>query len=209
MHLDVYVRTGSCFIASECVNACIVARACPCACICTLAPGARPRFSGERTSVCRHPSLSDVQVSWGVAGVSGNSATSARECPWIHASKHRQPPEPLRELCGRCPAQWEYRLPKSCCTQKYNTFIKITDDTRRRVLQIRDSECVHPHMTRKIAAAVAEQHMGGSRPSSKDWIGAPRHTTTCTRNQVCFCNGKHIHSRRTSCQRILFRRRRT
>lgn len=46
------------------------------------------------------------------------------------------------------------------------------------------------HVMRKIASAVAEQTMGGSRPSSKDWIGAPRHTTTCTRNQVCLHNGK-------------------
>ena len=51
-HLDVHVRTGSCFIANEGVNACIVARACPCACVCTLAPGARPRLCPTVENAC-------------------------------------------------------------------------------------------------------------------------------------------------------------
>jgi hypothetical protein len=73
---------------------------------------------------------------------------------------------------------------------KYNVFIKMLDGMCRRVLQTRGLADTHFHVMRKIASAVAEQTMGGIRPSSKDWIGAPRHTTTCTRNQVCLHNGK-------------------
>jgi hypothetical protein len=87
-HLDVYVRTGSCFIANEGVNACVVARACPCACVCTLAPGARPPVHARacarqwRTHVRLQASFSFRRASvMGCGRCLWKLDASAHECP--------------------------------------------------------------------------------------------------------------------------------
>ena len=62
------------------------------------------------------------------------------------------------------------------------------------VPSMQNSSHIRPHVVRKIAAAVAEHQMGGSRPSSKDRLKASvRHTTTCTRSQVCLSDGEYIY----------------
>ena len=85
-------------------------------------------------------------------------------------------------------------VPKTCNMKFYNMFIKRTDDMCCQVPSMQNSSYIRPHVVRKIAAAVAEHQMGGSRPSSKDWVKASvRHTTTCTRSQVCLSDGEYIY----------------